>query len=128
MQHRTGQQRKINKPLNRRPEKIADTISSESAKRIAGREEIVGRLFELAEAAAREHGIEVKKVSLRPAWSHECDERTGVALDVDVIASDDARFFYWEALNERLEKLGQSLPSVDREWLDNEVSTTVMRS
>jgi hypothetical protein len=128
MQHQSGEQRKIGKPIEGLPERIADATSSEAARRIAGREEILRRLCELAESAAREHGAQVKKVSIRPAWSHEYDERTGVVVDVDVIASDDTRFAYWEALNECLDKLAELLPAVDRNWLENEVSITVMRN
>jgi len=87
----------MRKSFLERPEKIAEAISFEAKKRIAGREEILRRLGELAESAAREYSAQIKKISIRPAWSHEYDERTGVVVDVEAIASDDPLRFLGSA-------------------------------
>jgi hypothetical protein len=126
MRRQSGEQRNISGPGRRDPE-IVNVAGVEAARRIAGRDAIVARVCKLAESKAG-NGIRVRRVRVRPAWSHEYDERTGVVVDVEVSASDDNRFSYWEALNKSLDALGETLSPADRSWLDSEVSLTVIRS
>src|SRR5579864_1932855 len=127
MRRKGGEQRKVNHLIPSRPQRI-DTPGTEVGQRIAGREEILERVCELAQSQAAKQRVEVKKVGIRPAWSHEYDEKTGVVVDVDVVASNDERFSYWEALGESLAELADTLPSVDANWLQKELSLTVIRS
>jgi hypothetical protein len=128
MLNQIRKQRKPSTPIEAFPENLVGAVSAETAKRIAGREEILIRFRQMAESAAMQHGTRVVRVNIRPTWSHEYEERSGVAVDLDVVASDEARFAYWEALDECIDKLAQSLPLADRNWLENEVSLTVIRS
>ena len=122
------EQLNIRQPLRRISEEIACRISPETARRIDKHEKIVKRACELAESMAQEHAVKLRSITVGPTWSHEYDERSGVTVHVDIAATNDARFSYWEALNKALEDLAQSLPTAGRNWLENEVSITVMRS
>jgi len=127
MRRKGAEQRKINHSIPGVPQ-IFDTIGAEVAKRIAGREQILRRVYELAQSEAAERGVKVKRVSIHPAWSREHVEKTGVVVDVDVVASSDERFSYWEALSESLCELADSLRPADGNWLQKELSLTVIRS
>jgi hypothetical protein len=98
-----------------------------SLRRIAGREAIVARICQLAESTAG-HSVRVHRIMVRAEWSHEYDERTGVVVDVEVTASNQCRFSYWEELINRLDEIAASLAPVDQSWLDREVSLTVIRA
>lgn len=128
MQHEGGEERVTGQPPRDVVESIADSISAQAAKRIAGREEVVGRICEVARAQAAKHNLRVNEISIHAAWSHEYDENTGVVVDVNVTASDEDRFSYWEALNEGLDELAASLPQNDCDWLQSELSLTVIRA
>ncbi len=128
MRHDGGEERVMGQPPRGVVEVIADSISTQAAKRIAGREEVVVRICELARAQAAKRNLRVNEISVHAAWSHEYDENTGVVVDVDVTASDEDRFSYWEALNERLDELAASLPQNDSDWLQSELSLTVIRA
>ncbi len=128
MRHEGGDKRVMGQPPRGLVESIADSISAQAAKRIAGREEVVERICELAGAQAAKRNLRVNEISVHAAWSHEYDENTGVVVDVNVTASDEDRFSYWEALNERLDELAASLPQNARDWLESEVSLTVIRA
>jgi hypothetical protein len=128
MPHKGSQQRKLNQPLQGPTQKVAGTISAEAARRIAGREEILRRICELARSEAVQRGVQVNQVNIHPAWSHEYKEQAGVVVDVDVTASNDDRFSYWDALREGVDELAASLPPADRSWLESELSLAIIRA
>jgi len=128
MRHKGGEQRKMSQPIRGFAAGITDSVGAEAVNRIAGREALLGRICKLAKAEAAERSLRVNKLSIHAAWSHEYDEQTGVIVDIDVTASDEDRFSYWEALNERLDELAASLSQPDRDWLQSDLSLTVVRS
>ena len=58
----------------------------------------------------------------------EYEERTGVVIDVEIKATTDERFSYWDAVCERLNELEESVPPEERCFLNDEVSFIVNRS
>jgi hypothetical protein len=105
-----------------------ETIDLEATRRLHGYERIVQEVCSLAKDEARARGLALLRIDVRPAWSHEYDERTGVVIDAEIQATADERFSYWDAVCERLNELEDSLPPEERRFLNDEVSFVVNRS
>jgi len=107
---------------------LAETIAPEAARCFRGHERIVQEVCSLAKEETQARGLVLLHIDVRPAWSHEYDERTGIVIDVEIRASSDERFSYWDAVCERLNELEETLSPEDRCFLNNEVSFIVNRS
>lgn len=107
---------------------LIESVSPEAARRLSGHESTVQAVCSLAKEEAQARGLSLLKIEVRPAWSHEYDERTGIVIDVEIRASSDERFSYWDAVGERLNELAESVPSEERCFLNDEVSLIVNRS
>lgn len=105
-----------------------EDISSEAERRFRGHEKVVQEVLSLAEKEARARGISLVKIDVRPAWSHEYEERTGVVIDVEIKATAEERFSYWDAVCEWLDQLADSLPPKEQRFLNDEISFIVNRS
>jgi hypothetical protein len=107
---------------------VIEIISPTAAQRLRGHERIVQAVCSLAKGEARARGLALLNINVRPAWSHEYDERTGVVIDVEIKAGADERFSYWDAMCERLNQLEDTLSPEDRSFLTSEISFIVSRS
>jgi len=103
-------------------------IDPEAARRFRGHERIMHEVCSLAKEEAQSRGLTLLRIDVRPAWSHEYDEQTGVVIDVEIKASSDERFSYWDAVCERLNELEEAVPPEERGFLNDEVSLIVNRS
>ena len=101
------------------------STSPEAARRLSGHESTVHAVCALAIQQAQARGLPLLKIDVRPAWSHEYDERTGIIIDVEISAPSDERFSYWDALCERLSFLQLSLPLQEQRFLQDQVSLLV---
>ncbi len=108
------------------PTTILD-ISPEAKSRISGCEKVVQEVCSLAEKEAQARGISLLRINVRPAWSHEYDEHTGVVIDVEIKATADERFSYWDAVCEQLDQLVDSLPPEEQRFLIDKISFVVGR-
>jgi len=81
---------------------LTETIDPEAARRFSDHERIVQEVCSLAKEEAQARGLTLLRIEVRPAWSHEYDERTGIVIDVEIRASSDERFSYWDTVCERL--------------------------
>ncbi|MBI3798979.1 MAG: hypothetical protein HY268_18695 [Deltaproteobacteria bacterium] len=107
---------------------MTETIDPEAARRFRDHERIVYEVCSLAKEEAQARGLVLLRVDVRPAWSHEYDERTGIVIDVEIRASSDERFSYWDAVCERLNQLEDLLSPEEQRFLNDEVSFIVSRS
>ena len=102
-----------------------ETSDPEAARRFRGHEKIVQEVCSLAKEEARARGLALLHIDVRPAWSHEYDERTGVVIDVEIKATTDEQFSYWDAVCERVSQLEDALSLEDRSFLTDEISLVV---
>lgn len=102
-------------------------ISPEAERRFKGHERVVQKALSLAEKEAQARRISLLKIEVRPAWSHEYEERTGVVIDVEIKATPEERFSYWDAVCEKLDQLEDSLPPEERRFLNDDISFVVSR-
>ncbi len=103
-------------------------ITPEVGQRLRGREKLLQTVYAIAHEEAQKQGIHLRKVTVRPAWSNEYDERTGVVVDVEIEGAADDRFSYWESVCTRLQDLESALPPQERDFLVNDLSFIVNRS
>ncbi len=104
------------------------TIDPEATRRFQGHEGVVQKVCALATEEAQARGLVLHYLDVRPAWSHEYDERTGVVVDAAVEASTDEQFSYWDAVGERLTQLEDTLPLEERSFLVKEISFVVSQN
>ena len=107
---------------------MTETIDPEAVRRFSGHESLVQKVCSLAKEEAQARSLPLLCIEVRPAWSHEYDERTGIVIDVAIKASSDERFSYWDAVCERLNGLAESVPPEERCFLNGEVLLIVNRS
>ena len=103
------------------PLKTDPSISLEAKHRIKGREQLVRQVCDLAEQEARARGISLLKIQVRPLWSQESNEQTGIVINAEVKATREEGDRYWDAVCERLNQLEGSVSSEDRRFLTNEI-------
>lgn len=110
------------------PPVAVETIDSEATRRLHGHERIMQEVCSLAKAEARARGLTLLCIDVRPAWSHEYDEGTGVVINAEIQATANERFLYWDAVCERINEMEDSLLPEERRLLNDEVSFVVQRS
>jgi hypothetical protein len=99
-----------------------------SAQHVEQYNEVVQMVRKLAQEEADARGLTIKKIDVRPAWSHEYDTRSGVVIDVGIKSTAEERFAYWDAVCERIYQLEGALSAEARNYLINDVSFIVSRS
>ena len=103
-------------------------LSPEVSKRLQGHDQLVQSIEALARQEAQGRGLVLRKIDIRPAWSHESDEPTGVVIDVEVEATADERFSYWDAICEQIQHLETSLAPEEQRFLNDDIALIVSRS
>lgn len=104
---------------------VQPQISDESARRLRGHEKLLENLVFIAEQEASARGISLLKIDVLPAWSHEYEERSGVVIQVEVRATDEQRFAFWEGMSERMDSLQDTLAPTEKDFLTDEISVIV---
>lgn len=112
----------------KQPSPITETISPEAKRRFHDHARVVQEVCSFAKAEAQTRRLTILKIDVRPAWSHEYDERTGIVIDVEIKASSDERFSYWDAVCEQLNQMENMLSQEDQAFLTDEISFIVSRS
>lgn len=105
-----------------------ELVSPEVSRRLKGYEQLVQSIYVLASQEAHRHGLTLYKIDIRPAWSHESDEHTGVVIDLEVKATADERFAYWDAVCERVSQLEAALSPDEQRFLSDDMALLVSRS
>jgi hypothetical protein len=105
-----------------------EPVSPEVSKRLKGHEQLVQDICVLARQEARRRGLTLYKMDIRPAWSHESDEQTGIIIDLEVKATANERFAYWDAVCEQVSQLEASLSPEDQRFLGDDIALLVSRN
>ena len=106
---------------------MIESVSPDAAQRFRGHEGIVHQICSLVQEEAQARGLALLQIDVRPAWSHEYDERTGIVIDMEIRASSDERFSYWDAVCNRISDLEDLLPLKEKRFLQDQVSCVVNR-
>jgi len=107
---------------------IIKHISSEVRQRLKGHESLADIICMLASQVAEAQGLALRTINIRPAWSHEYNERTGLVIDVAIKATADERFVYWDTVCERINELEATLTPEEQRFLNDEIFFLVNRS
>lgn len=60
---------------------MAETTDPEAARRFSSHESLEQEVCALVKEEAQTRGLALLRIDVRPAWSHEYDEHTGVAKE-----------------------------------------------
>ncbi len=107
---------------------ITKEVFTEAEKRLANHSGLLEQLISIIETEANKLNIPVRKITARPAWSHEYDEETGVVIDIQITGSAVDRFRLWDAISEKIEKHQASFSEKENYFVAKEISFVVNRS
>jgi hypothetical protein len=96
-------------------------------KAFSGHLKVLLRIRESIQKEAKAYGVRIRNVDIRPSYSHEDEDNSGVLVEVWVEADSQKRFSYWETLSKRVDSLANSLPPKDRDFLNRSLSVIVSR-
>ena len=113
--------------LTTSPYLMIEITFPEAVRRFSGHESAIQAVCSLAQEEAQARGLALLQIDVRPAWSHEYDERTGIVIDMEIRASSDERFSYWDAVCNRISDLEDLLPLKEKRFLQDQVSCVVNR-
>ena len=102
-------------------------ITDEAKRRLAGREELTEKLLSIVGEGASALNISLKRVAVRPGWSHEHEDVASVVIYVEIEGVAEERFSLWDAVCDSLERLAGSLPENMRRFLTENVFVIVSR-
>lgn len=105
-----------------------ENFSTEATRRLSGYERVIQELFSISKKEAYARNIPILIVDVRPAWSHEYKENSGVVVDIEIKGSAEERFSLWDAICERIDQLKDSLSQEEWQFLTDEISFIVRRS
>jgi hypothetical protein len=97
--------------------------TEDARQRLIGHERLTARIYSLIQELLFAFGTN-GSIQVRPAWSHEYDDSTGVVIDVKITADDDLRFLLWDSLSEKLAAL-QGISEDEEKFLHNNISLFV---
>lgn len=106
-------------------QKITPEITDEAKRRLAGREYLQDKFLSIVEEEASGLNIALTRIAVRPGWSHEYQDQTGVVIEVEMAGNNDRRFGLWDAISVRLDALLSSLTGEEQAFLANNVSVVV---
>ncbi len=106
-------------------QKITPEITDEAKRRLADREYLQEKLHSIMEEEASGLNISLKRIAVRPGWSHEYEDLSGVVIEVEMAGNDDQRFVLWDAISFRLDALLDSLTPDEQAFIANNVSVVV---
>ena len=112
-------------PLKARKQKTAAEITDEAKRRLAGREELTEKLLSIVEEGASAINISLKRIAVRPGWSHEYEDTASVVINVEIEGTDDQRFSLWDSISAKLDRLSETLGKEEQVSLINDVSVIV---
>jgi len=106
-------------------QKITPEITDEAKKRLADREYLQEKLHFIMEEEASGLSISLNRIAIRPGWSHEYEDLSGVVIEVEMTGNNDLRFALWDAISFRLDALLDSLTLDEQTFIANNVSVVV---
>ena len=102
-------------------------IAPEAERRILGYEWLMQYLYEIVYDEMQRQRVSLRQLEVRPAWSNEYDDTTGVVIDVSIEGSVEQRFALWEVISSKIEALEAYMRPGDREFFTSSVSIIVNR-
>ena len=101
------------------------TIDPLARPAVVGHMRILLMLRKLVDQAAQSNDVHINTVEIRPAWSHEDDDRSRVTMDIQVDTEPERRFIYWEAVSDKVDLIAVSLSPRHRHFVNSSLSILV---
>lgn len=114
-------------PPKAQRQRVALDITDEANRRLASHEDLKEQLVSIVEESALELNVPLKRIAVRPGWSHEYEDTTSVVIDVEIEGTDNQRFSLWDVTCEKIDELRDLLPVEEVHFLTNEISIVVGR-
>jgi len=100
-------------------------IVEEAKRRLQGHEDLIAQVHSIVKEEAARLNVVINGIIVRPAWSHEYQDLTGVVIEVKMTEHKDQRFALWDSISSKLDSLLDSLTSEERAFLTDNVSVVV---
>jgi len=104
-------------------------ISPAAQERLCGHALLAEKVYSIIKEEAKRADVS-PRIVVRPSWSHEYEDQTGVVIEVEIAASDEKRFNLWDTISLRLDALldSTSLSEEEQSFLTNKLSVIVTQS
>ncbi len=102
-------------------------ILPDAKERLAGFASLSKQVYAVIKDEAQRHDV-VPIIAVRPSWSHEYEDRTGVVIEVEIKGDSEKRFNLWEAISAKLDDLLDSLSAEEQSFLTDRLSVIVNQS
>jgi hypothetical protein len=113
--------------LDTSPEAIRQTASVEIVpdveQRLIGRTSLMRQICSLIKEEIDTFQTSAR-IRVRPAWSHEYENRSGIVIDVEANVDDDRRFLLWDAISTKVAALS-NLSEADQSFVNDNISVFV---
>ncbi len=67
----------------------------------------------------------IAKIRVRPSWSHEYDDETGIVIDVELKVDSELRFLLWDVISAKVSDL-RNISDDDRAFIQNNISINLI--
>jgi len=102
-------------------------ISSDAQGRLSGYASLAEQVYSVIKIEAKRYDVS-PIVAVRPSWSHEYEDRTGVIIEVQIKGDSEKRFNLWEAISSRLDDILDSISEKEKSFLTDSLSVIVNQS
>ena len=102
-------------------------ISPDAQERLSGYASLVGKVYSVIKSEAKRYDV-FPIVAVRPSWSHEYEDRTGVVIEVEIKGDSEKRFNLWDAISAKLDDLLDSISEDEKSFLTARLSVIVNQS
>jgi hypothetical protein len=102
-------------------------ISPAAQERISGNKSLVATVFGVIKEEVK-HAAVLPTITVRPAWSHEYEDLTGIVIEVEIEGDTEKRFTLWEAISSKLDALLDTISSEEQSFLTDNITVIVNQS
>lgn len=93
--------------------------------RLSGHASLTEKVYAVIKEEAKRADIR-PRITVRPSWSHESEDQTGVVIDVEITGDSRQRFDLWDAISAKLDSLLDTQPKREQLFLIDNISVVVV--
>jgi hypothetical protein len=102
-------------------------VFSDAQERLSGHTVLAEKVYSVIKEEAKRSDV-LPSIVVRPSWSHEYEDLTGIVIDVEIHGDDDKRFTLWDAISSKLDALLDSMSAEEQAFLMDNLSVVVNKS
>jgi len=102
-------------------------ILQAAQERLSGYGMLAEKVYAVIKGEAKRADV-LPSIVVRPSWSHEYEDRTGVVIEVEIKGDTEKRFNLWDAISSKLDAFLDSISAEEQSFLTDKLSVIVNQS